>query len=273
MKKNFPILCLLIIILGGALLSSGCGRGNRFKGIGHRSKTYKLELPEGVGKVKCKSMTDEQLAKIESKDYQFITRPINVTKNGKDVVLDKMARVSFKIPSNYPKENYYRLMGVILTDDGPVYMIPDPDGIERGIVSFETSHFCPVGAVDLNDQTRRKEFIKRTAANGWQNDLCNADLEKTLKEKLMETAEDIGLGKNDFLGIAARKVLADNDLVKDAMSLIDGKQPAEMISEKLEAEVKARALGYLFGELQKNPNNKKLKNYLETHLTVKNAED
>ena len=258
-----------MIILGGAMLLSGCGEGG-----GLSSKDFKLELPEGVDKVKCKPVTDEQLTEIESDDYQFITSPINVTKGGDDnVILDQMATVSFKIPSDYPKENYYRLMGVILTDDGPVYMIPDPDGIERGEVSFETSHFCPVGAVDLNDRTRRKEFIKRTAANGWQNDLCNADLEKTLKEKLMETADDIGLGKNDFFGIAARKVLADNDLVKDAMSLIDGKEPAEMIAEKLEAEVKARTLGYLFGKLQKNPNNKKLKNFLETHLTVDNAED
>lgn len=277
MKKNFPRQCFLMVLFGGALLLSGCGEDNNKSNNNNNNsisgKDYKLELPDGAGKVECKSVTDEQLAEIESNDYQFITQPIYVTKDGDDVFLDQMARVSFNIPEDYPKENYYRLMGVIITKDGPVYMIPDPEGIDQGVISFETSHFCPVGAVDLNDQTRRKEFIKRTAANGWQNDLCNADLEKTLKEKLMETAEDIGLGKNDFLGIAARKVLADNDLVKDAMSLIDGKEPAEMISEKLEAEVKARALGYLFGQLQKNPNNKKLKNYLETHLTVKNAED
>lgn len=275
MKKIFHRHSLLMTMLVGALLLSGCGEDdNQSHDDGLSGKDYKLELPEGAGKVKSEPVTDEQLAEIESKVYTFITKPVYVTKDGDDnVVLDQMATVSFKIPEDYPKENYYRLMGVIITKDGPVYMIPDPDGIEKGVVSFETSHFCPVGAVDLEDQTRRKEFIKRTAANGWQNDLCNADLEKTLKEKLMETAEDIGLGKNDFLGIAARKVLADNDLVKDAMSLIDGKEPAEMISEKLEAEVKARTLGYLFGKLQKNPNNKKLKEFLETHLTVKNAED
>lgn len=275
MKTKLFRCCVFLLTIGGALFFSGCGDDNTSSHEDALSgKDYKLELPDGAGKVECKPVTDEQLAKIESKSYQFITKPIYVTKDGEDdVILDQMATVSFSIPEDYPKENYYRLLGVVITKDGPVYMIPNPDGIDRGVVSFETNHFCPVGAVDLDDATRREIFIKRTAANGWQNDLCNADLEKSLKEKMLEAAEDIGLGKNDFLGIAAREVLADNDLVKDVMNLIDGKEPAEMISEKLEAEIKSRTLAYLFGQLQKNPKNMKLKKYLEKHLTTDNVED
>lgn len=249
---------------------SGCHHDskNQFHG-----KTYDVKIPENVTGIKCQLVTEEQLKKLTAQGHQFITTPIDVTaKDSETVMFDQMVTVSFTIPEDYPKENYYRLMGVIITNEGPVYMIPDPEGIEKGLVMFETNHFCPAGAVDLDDRTRRELFIKRTAANGWQNDLCNADLEKTLKEKLMETAESIGLGENDFLGIAAREVLADNDFVKDAMSLIDGKEPAELIAEKIEAEVKNRTLGYLFGKLQKNPNNMKLKKFLETHLTVDNAE-
>lgn len=271
MKKNYLVQGLSAIALGVALVFSGChfGDDSALQGEG-----YKVDLPEGTEKIKCKPATEKQLEELELQGYQFVTQPLCVTEKGREHVdLDQMATVSFAIPSEFPKEEYYRLMGILVTEEGPVYMVPDIDALERGFVSFETSHFSYNGVVTPEDEVRRREFVKRTAASGWQNDRCNADLEKTLKEKLMETAEDIGLGENDLLGIAAREVLADNGLVKDAMSLIDGKEPADLIAEKIEAEVKARTLGYLFGRLNKNPNDEKVKEFLKTHLTISNAED
>ena len=271
MKKNFLSPCILILAMVAALLFAGC----HFRGkSAFHSENYNVKLPKGTKNLRCRPATDKQMEKLESQGYQFVTPPLCVTTKDKEHVdLDRMAIVSFAIPKDFPKEEYYKLMGILVNSEGPVYMVPDPDAMERGYVSFETSHFSFSGVVTPEDEVRRREFIKRTAACGWQNDICNADLEKTLKEKLMEAADDMGLGENDLLGIAAREVLADKSVVKDALSLIDGKEPAEMISEKLEAEVKARTLGYLFGRLKKNPNDKKVKEFLEKHLTIDNAED
>ena len=271
MKKNFLRPCMLMLAIVAALLFAGCHF--RGKSVFH-SENYDVKLPAGTEDLRCRPATDEQMEKLESLGYQFLTPPICVAAKDKEHLnLKQLATVRFAIPKDFPKEEYYKLMGVIVNSEGPVYMIPDPDALQQGVVSFETSHFSFSGVLTPEDSVRRKEFIKRTAANGWQTGICNADLEKTLKEKLIEAADDMGLGENDLLGIAAREVLADNSLVKDAISLIDGKEPADLISEKLAAEVKARTLGYFFGKLKKNPNDEKVKEFLETHLTVKNAED
>lgn len=237
------------------------------------SNGSEVRLPGTAKEVKYEPLSLEETAKLEAKGYKFIATPLSVTQNGDPhVQLDQRATVRFLIPADVPKERYYDLLGVIFNEEGPQYMIPDGEELEKGYLTFHTSHFCVTAGIEDKNKALNT-LIDRVAANGWQNSLCDADLEATLMEKLEKMADDCGFGKNDFLGAAAREALKDNEWVRDAVSLAEGKSPESLIAEKLEARFKEKTLGLLFDQLKKNENNPKLKQFLETHLTVGNAED
>ena len=219
--------------------------------------SYKLKLPRGAKRVKTELATKEETAQMNTSHYTFISNPVHVTQKGEEhVQLDKMAKVSFPIPKNIKKKDYINLMGVLITDDGPVYMVPDYDGIRKGVVSFETSHFCWAGATVVIDEKRRELFIERTAAGEWKANACEMDLEKTVKEKLTELGKQFYLGERDFLGIAAREVLKDNGFVKDVLDLVDSydkgdtEAMAELAKERVVDKLATKSLALLFKQLK-----------------------
>ena len=284
---------LIILIL---ILSLG-GGGGSISGNG-----YTVDLPDGAGGLDCEPATEEQMNQLKSRNYEYISEPLLVTKNGeKHVQLEKMAKVRFEIPGNIPEEDYIDLVGVLVTDDGPMYMIPEIEGIRKGVVQFETSHFSWAGAAKMDREKRRELFIERICVSEWKANACDADVEGTLRDKITEIANNIGLGENDLLGIAAREVLGDNEYIKDASDLIDayddpdGKM-AETIAEKLKEKAKAKMLAVLFEKLKgdkevdhveydelkdkyvhtritKEGKNKAIVEKLEEHLTPENMEE
>ncbi len=274
------------------------GGGHMLKGDG-----YVVDLPESVEDIDCRAASEEEMEQLQDGGtYQFISTPLLLTQDGdQHVQLDKMARVSFDIPKDIPKEDYIDLVGVLITDDGPVYMIPEIEGLRRGVVSFETSHFCWVGAVKEEKEKRRELFIDRICVSEWKANACDADLEGTLKEKLKDFADGIGFGENALMGMVAREVLSDNEYIKDATDLIETYDDpkgdmAEAIAYKLKEKAKAKMLAVLFEKLKgdkevdkveydelkdrythtritKDGKNKKIVEQLEKHLTQENMKE
>ena len=285
------VFLILILILVFALR----GGGNTLKGDG-----YVVELPESADDIECEFVTDEQMEELQSYDYQFISKPIMMTQDGgQHVQLDKMAKVSFDIPKDIPEEEYINLVGVLFTDDGPMYMIPDIEGIRRGVVQFETSHFSPVGAAKMDNEKRKELFVDRICVSEWKANACDMDLEKTLKEKIKDFTSDIGFGEDALLGMVAREVLSDNEFINDASDLIDAydsNNSAEFIVGRLKEKARAKMLAVLFEKLKgdkevdkveydelkdkyvhtrvtKDGKNKKIVEKLEKHLTQENMEE
>lgn len=271
-------------------------------GGGHtlRGKGYVVKLPKGAGDIECQIATPEQMEQLQPYACEFISSPLLLTQKGdQHVQLDRMAKVSFDIPKSVPKEDYIDLVGVLITDDGPIYMIPEIEGIKRGVVSFETSHFCWAGAAKMDKEQRRELFIERICVSEWKANACDADVEAKLRDKLEAFASDIGLGKNDLAGVLARVVFGDNEYIQEAVDMIDAYDEgttAETIAEKLKEKARAKMLETLFEKLKgdkevdkveydelkdrykhtrvtKEGKNKKIVEELEKHLTKENMEE
>lgn len=269
-KAGLIVACIALVIAlaGGAIwLLSSDGSSDDDSRSGKKSSKnsqlakagYEIELPEDAEDVDIELISKKKMAGMNTENYEFIGQPVNVSQDGDDhVILDRMARVTFPIPKDIPKEEYINLMGVLVMDGKTTYMVPDYDGIQNGVITFETSHFCVTGAAKVDNIFRREEFINRVAASEWHAGMTNKDLEKSLKEKLKEAAELAGFGENDLLGFTARQVLSDNDFYQKAMDIVDmydssGGDPEEIakkVSEKMADEVRSKILSTLFEKLK-----------------------
>ena len=239
---------------------------------------YKVDLPSGTSGVEIEPLSDEEVNKLKAQGYKIVGTPVNVTQDGNEhVVLKEMATVSFKIPEDFPKEQYNELVAVLITDEGPEYIIPDLEALSEGYVTFKTIHFCKTFTVQ--DKERLNDlFAEYVAIHGWDNDLRESNFNK-LGDKLKEIADEAGLGENDLLGITMREVMGSNDYVNMTMEYINHYDKGDLkdnvisdISEKLGNDLKAKALSVLFTKLKKEPNNKAVKECLEKYLTQENME-
>ena len=216
---------------------------------------YAIELPEsGSGDILIEKAAPEELA-----EAGLIGQPVFVSRGGDShVQLEEMARVSFPIPRDIPKKDYIDLMGVLVVDGETTYMVPDYDGIRRGVVTFETSHFCYAGMTFMDKAKRRQEFINRTAASEWRADACEKDLKKTVMETLQDWGREVGMGEDDLMGKLVREAVSDNDFVNDAMDLIEAYDDSEgdpeamagAVAEKLAEKAREKALSVLFKKLK-----------------------
>lgn len=243
----------------------------------HVDGGFRLVLPDGTADsdFKCEPVSDERMAELNpSGEHSFVWRPIDVTRGEeKHFSLDKPARVNFVIPDEIPEEDYYKLVGIIFDEDGPIYMYPDPEGLKLGVVSFETVHFCETVLSKEDEARLLKEFANRVATYGWQDNMCVKDLKMTTMERLEKLGNKIGFSETDFLGVAVREVFRDNSFVNTAVGLIESDKKDEFIVEQLSDELQEKALSYLFEKWKKYPNNPKLKEYMEEHLTSDNVKD
>ena len=182
---------------------------------------FHLELPASADDVTCTLVTSEELAELREQGYNFITRPLNVTRNGSNhVQLSGVATVSFDIPEDFPKDQYDELVGVLITDEGPEYKIPDYYALREGKVKFETSHFSTAGASQKKNELR-EQFIEKVALNGWGRNMNNKMVEPTWREQLNKFANDHCLGKEDLAGIAMRELFGENDIVKIGLDIVN----------------------------------------------------
>ena len=275
MKKYISLMAFCLLAVFSQVLVSCSDDGADEKS---NANGYKVDLPSGTSGVKIEPLSDEEVTKLKAQGYKIVGTPVNVTQDGKDhVELKEMATVSFKIPEDFPKEQYNELVAVLITDEGPEYIIPDLEALSEGYVTFKTIHFCKTFTVQ--DKERLNDlFAEYVAIHGWDNDLRESNFNK-LGDKLKEIADEAGLGENDLLGITMREVMGSNDYVNMTMEYINHYDKGDLkdnaisdISEKLGNDLKAKALSVLFTKLKKEPNNKAVKECLEKYLTQDNME-
>lgn len=239
---------------------------------------YKVDLPSGDTNVKYEPLSNEEISALQAKGYNIVGTPVKVTQDGNDhVELNDYATVSFNIPSDFPKEEYKELVGMLISDDGVEYIIPDYSALKQGIVKFETRHFCTAAAAK-DRESLNELFSEYVAVNGWNSDLREKDFNK-LSDQLKEAAESVGLGENDLLGYTMREVLGSNDYVKKTIEYIDAYDEGTLtdktinyVSEKLATDIKSKMLSILFKKWKEDPNNKTVKECLEKHLSKDNME-
>ena len=253
-------------------------KGGTNNGKGN-SSSYNVNLPSGTTGVTIEALSDAEVSKLQSKGYTIVGTPINVTQNGSDhVALNDLATVSFKIPKDISKDRYDELVGVIMTDEGPEYIVPDLAGLEEGVVRFKTIHFCETWA-GMDKSQLNNQFADYIAVNDWNNDVRVSDFNK-LSDKLKSAFDDAGFGENDLLGMAMREAVKGNEHVDKTKEWIDAydtnkltdKAVAE-VEDYVIDEVKTQALSYLFGKLEENPNDEKVKATLKENLTQENVDD
>ena len=275
MKKYIYLMAFCLLAVFSQVLVSCSDDGVDEKS---NANGYKVDLPSGTSGVEIEPLSDEEVNKLKAQGYKIVGTPVNVTQDGKDhVELKEMATVSFEIPEDFPKEQYNELVAVLITDEGPEYIIPDLEALSEGYVTFKTIHFCKTFTVQ--DKERLNDlFAEYVAIHGWDNDLRESNFNK-LGDKLKEIADEAGLGENDLLGITMREVMGSNDYVNMTMEYINHYDKGDLkdnvisdISEKLGNDLKAKALSVLFTKLKKEPNNKAVKECLEKYLTQENME-
>ncbi len=228
---------------------------------------YKLEVAESDNDLECTSVSNERIAELKRMGYHPIVTPIRVSRNGNNhVELKRWATLSFDIPADFPKDQYDELVGVIITDEGPEYKIPDYQALKQGVVKFGTYHFSDA-TVEKKKEELRKQFIENVAVNGWSNHINDEALKPKLKEKLNEYAKSLGLGEDDPMGVIVREIYADDDntLVAIGSDLInaydmegdDIEKRIEVATQTMVKEAESKVLSYLFDKLKEEDTKKK----------------
>ena len=230
-----------------------------------KGKGFKLEVAESDKDLEFTPVSDERIAELKRMGYNPIVTPIRVTRNGNNhVELSQCATVSFDIPKDFPKDKYDELVGVLITDEGPEYMIPDYYALREGVVKFRTCHFSDV-STDTAKAQLRKQFIENVAVNGWSNHINDEALKPKLKEKLEEYAKSLGLGEDDPMGVIVREIYEDNTILSIGSDLInaydmegdDIEKRIEVATETMVNEAESKVLSYLFDKLKEDDTKKK----------------
>ena len=253
MKKYISLMAFSLLAIFSQVLVS-CSDDDADKKS--NANGYKVDLPSGTSGIKIEPLSDEEVTKLKAQGYNIVGTPVNVTQDGKDhVILNEMATVSFKIPEDFPKEQYKELVAVLITDEGPEYIIPDLEALSEGYVTFKTIHFCK--ALTVQDKERLNDlFAEYVAIHDWDNKLRESTFNK-LGDQLKETLDEAGLGENDLLGITMREVMGSNDYVNMTMEYIKHYDNGDLkdqaisdISLKVYNDLKTKALSVLFTKLK-----------------------
>ncbi len=226
---------------------------------------FKLEAGESDNDLECTLVSDERIAELKRQGYNPIVTPLSVTRKGnRHVELKQWAILSFDIPKDFPKDKYNELVGVLITDEGPEYKIPDYQALKEGVVRFGTFHFSDA-TVEQNMAKLREKYIEEVAVNGWNGYIRDESLKPKLKDQLNKYAKSIGLGEDDPMGVIVREIYGDNTLVAIGTDLInaydmegdDIEKRIEMATETMVQEAEAKVLSYLFDKLKEDDTKKK----------------
>ena len=277
-KKTFWLVAMMAAV---SLAWVSCSDDNKEKDENEGNENNKTELPSdvtislpnGVTGVKYEALSEAEVNKLKAKGHNFIGTPVTVTQEGNDhVVLDDYATVSFKIPADYPEEDYDELVGVLISDEGSEYLIPDYAALQKGYVQFKTYHFS-TAAAEINKDKLEQLFIEGYAIDNYvdnsRKDRAN-ELKWELENAVNSTLDD---NDDDLLGNALKLVIESNDIVKGTMEYVEayeegtfGEKAVNDISEKLTEEIQTKTLAILIGKLKNNPQNKKVMECLEQYM-------
>ena len=238
-----------------------------------------ISFPNGVSGVKCEALSEQEVNRLKAQGHNFVGTPVNVTQEGKaHVVLDDYATVSFKIPEDFPKEQYGELVGVLIGDEGTEYLFPDYAALQKGYVQFKTYHFS-AAAAERSKEKLEQLFIEGYAIDNYVDDSRkgrSSELKWELEFAVNDVLDD---NDNDLLGKVLKQVIESNDIVKGTMEYVEayeegtlGEKAVNDISEKLTEEMQTKALAILIGKLRENPNNKEVLDCLEKYMTKENVE-
>ncbi len=285
MRKVFPIfLALIAVILYGCSGGSSSQESSSQEAVSQeeaqvgklipeedsrppivlKGEGYQLELPAFATDVQCEPVSEVREFDLMWQGHDLIVKPISVTRNGDNhVQLGQPATVRFAIPEDVPEDQYDELVGMLFTDHGTEYKIPDYYALREGFVQFETSHFCDLAAGRQRDSLREL-FIEEVAVNGWGRNMSNKDMEPTLRAQINKFAEDHCLGENDLVGIAMREVLGEKDFVKIGLDIVNAydmedaslDQRMAVASETMIKLAKGKVLSYFIKKLKVDENKK-----------------
>ena len=238
-----------------------------------------ISFPNGVSGVKCEALSEQEVNRLKAQGHNFVGTPVNVTQEGNaHVVLDDYATVSFKIPDDFPKEQYGELVGVLIGDEGTEYLFPDYAALQKGYVQFKTYHFS-AAAAERSKEKLEQLFIEGYAIDNYVDDSRkgrSSELKWELEFAVNDVLDD---NDNDLLGKVLKQVIESNDIVKGTMEYVEayeegtlGEKAVNDISEKLTEEMQTKALAILIGKLRENPNNKEVLDCLEKYMTKENVE-
>ena len=285
MRKVFPIfLALIAVILYGCSGGSSSQDSSSQEAVSQeeaqvgklipeedsrppivlKGEGYQLELPAFATDVQCEPVSEVREFDLMWQGHDLIVKPISVTRNGDNhVQLGQPATVRFAIPEDVPEDQYDELVGMLFTDHGTEYKIPDYYALRDGFVQFETSHFCDLAAGRQRDALREL-FIEEVAVNGWGRNMSNKDMEPTMRAQINKFAEDHCLGENDLVGIAMREVLGEKDFVKIGLDIVNAydmenaslEERMAVASETMIKLAKGKVLSYFIKKLKVDENKK-----------------
>lgn len=275
MKKIIATIVSMVLI---TLLFTGCD-------IDGPAFFYDVKVPEGAhaeaGQLKFTPISEEQKNEFASQGFKFVGTPINMKLGDQEhVFLEELATITFGIPGRIKKEDYDNLLGVVFTDGEPVYMVPNAADLQKGKVTFKTSHFSIGALVWKTDEEKLDILVSRIAAGGYQKSMRDDDLKKSFREKIADKMEDVGLGNDGLLGRVARNVVSNNEYLSDAVELINSDVPASLIKEKAVEKLQEKTLEMLFAAYQKKykeqgkvDKDSEIVKTLEEHLKAGNVKD
>lgn len=285
MRKVFPIfLALIAVILYGCSGGSSSQDSSSQEAVSQeeaqvgklipeedsrppivlKGEGYQLELPAFATDVQCEPVSEVREFDLMWQGHDLIVKPISVTRNGDNhVQLGQPATVRFAIPEDVPEDQYDELVGMLFTDHGTEYKIPDYYALREGFVQFETSHFCDL-AVGRQRDALRELFIEKVAVNGWGRNMSNKDMEPTMRAQINKFAEDHCLGENDLVGIAMREVFGEKDFVKIGLDIVNAydmenaslEERMAVASETMIKLAKGKVLSYFIKKLKVDENKK-----------------
>jgi len=287
MKKMSKTFWLVALMAAASLTWVSCSDDNKEKDDNEGNGNNKTELPsgvtislpQGVTGMKYEVLSEAEVNKLKAQGHDFIGTPVKVTQEGNDhVEFDDYATVSFKIPADYPKEDYDELVGVLIGDEGTEYLFPDYAALKNGYVQFKTYHFS-TPAAERSKEKLEQLFIEGYAVSNYVDD-SRKERSTELKRELEYAVNDVLDGNgDDLLGSAIKQVIESNDIVKGTMEYVDAYSEGTLadktvsdISEKVTEEIQTKTLAILIGKLKKNPQNQKVLECLEQYMTKENVE-
>lgn len=243
-----------------ALFASSCSFDVKTMSGGDAKVVVPRQACDNIREIKAKAVPEEDVTRLSSPDYEIVGTPVSVGAGSEEpIFLDGYATLSFDIPDDVAKEDYDRYLGVCFRADGPVYFIPKAEYFKKGKIVFETGHFTDFGLVLPKDNVLTKEFVKRTAAQGWAKSIADDEFKKSLSERLSDALSPYGLGADDLGGQIVLDIVENNEYTSKVADLVRGKDGVTVGIDYLKDKLAEKTVEKLIGKLMDDPDDSEVR--------------